>query len=254
MKTSVKSLIRSVSLGLGTAVILSLSSHAMAAEFKVTSLDWPPYTNEKLPAKGASSAVVVEAFKASGNTVKIEFYSWTRTVNLVKTDKSYVAYFPEYYSKENEAEFLYSDPIGVGPLVFIERKENPVTWTSYDSLKGKKIGVVKDYVNTEELDAKIASKALSSDEAPDDTKNLLKLAAGRIDVAVVDVNVYNFLVKNDAAIKAVAGQLQVNPKKLEDKKIYVCFSKTPEGQKAMKAFNEGLKSVNPEAIMKKYMN
>ena len=243
-------LVRSVILGIAVSVVMSAS--AVAADYKVTSLDWPPYTNEKLPAQGASSAVVSEAFKAAGDSVKIEFYPWSRAVMMAKTDKAYVAYFPEYYSKENAATFLYSDPIGVGPLVFIERKEAPVKWDSYDSLKGKKIGVVKDYVNTDELDAKIANKALTADVALDDSKNIQKLAAGRVDVAVIDLNVYNYLVKNDSSVKAVADKLQVNGKVLEDKKIYVCFKKSPEGEKALKAFNEGLKKVDPDAIMKKY--
>lgn len=245
---------RSAIAGLIASVALAFSGSSLATDYKMTSLDWAPYTNEKLPAKGASSAVVSEALKASGYTLKIEFYPWTRAVNLAKDDGGYIAYFPEYHSKANEAYFLYSDPIGTGPLVFVERKANPVTWDSYDSLKGKKIGVVRDYVNTDELDAKIASKTLTGDEAPDDVKNLMKLAAGRVDVAVVDVNVFNYLAKNEPAIKAIAGQLQVNAKKLEDKKLYVCFKKSPEGEKALKAFNEGLRKVDSGAIMKKYMN
>lgn len=245
---------RAIFTGLSASVILSLSSNALAEDYKVTSLDWAPYTNEKLPAQGASSAVVTEAFKASGNTVKIEFYPWSRAVNMAKTDKAYVAYFPEYYSKSLEADFLYSDPIGVGPLVFIERKSAPVQWDSYDSLKNKKIGVVKDYVNTDELDAKIASKALTAEIALDDSKNLLKLAAGRVDVAVIDVNVFNYLVKNDARVKTIADQLQVNNKTLEDKKLYVCFKKSPEGEKARKEFNQGLKKIDPDSIMKKFTN
>lgn len=47
---------------------------------------------------------------------------------MAKTDKAYVAYFSEYYSKENAASFLYSDPIGVGPLAFIERKDRLVRY------------------------------------------------------------------------------------------------------------------------------
>lgn len=234
--------------------LLGVGGAVLAADYKMTSLDWPPYTGEKLSQKGASSAVVAEVMKTAGLGLKIEFYPWSRAVYLAKGDEGYIAYFPEYYSKANEADFLYSDPIGVGPLVFVERKADPVKWTTYDSLKGKKIGVVKDYVNTDELDAKIASKALAADEAPDDAKNLLKLAAGRVDVAVIDVNVYHYLVKNDPTVKAAAGQLQVNAKILEDKKLYVCFKKSPEGEKALKAFNQALKKVDVDALMKKLMN
>ena len=71
-------------------------------------------------------------------------------------------------------------------------------------------------------------------------------------MAVIDLNVFNYLLKNDSSVKAVADKLQVNGKTLEDKKLFVCFKKSPEGEKALKAFNEGLKKVDPEAIMKKY--
>ena len=240
--------------GLFACAILSSSPLALAADYKLTSLDWPPYTAEKLPAQGASSAVVIEAFKAADSKVTISFFPWSRAVNMAKTNDGYIAYFPEYYSTANEADFYYSDPIGVGPLVFIEPADAPVTWDSYDSLKGKKIGVVRDYVNTDELDSRIASKALTADVASDDAKNILKLASGRIDVAVIDLNVFNYLVKNDTAVKAVAGRLKVNPKPLEDKKLYVCFKKNAAGEQAMKVFNEGLKRVDSEAIMKKMMN
>lgn len=243
---------RLTSLLIGIASSLVLASAASAADYKMTSLDWPPYTGEKLPAMGASSAVVAEAMKAAGHGVKIEFHQWSRALNLAKSDPAYVAIFPEYYSKERAAESLFSDPIGTGPLVFVERKTAPITWTTYDSLKGKKIGVVKDYTNTDELDAKIASKTLTADVAPDDVKNILKLAAGRLDVAVIDVNVFNFLIKNDASVKAVADQLQINAKTLEDKKLYVAFQKSPEGEAALKAFNQGLKKVNIDEVMRKY--
>ena len=247
-------LARSSFAGLGASAILSLCSSALAADYKITSLDWAPYTNENLPGQGASSAVVTEAFKAAGDNLTIEFYPWSRAVNMARTNKGYIAYFPEYYFKANEVDFLYSDPIGAGPLVFVERKSAPVTWDSYDSLKSKKIGVVKDYENTDELDARIASKALTADIAPDDTKNILKLAAGRVDVAVIDANVYNYLAKNDASVKAVAGQLQINSKILENKMLYVCFKKSPEGEKALAEFNQGLKKIDPDAIMKKFAN
>ena len=155
--------------------------------------------------------------------------------------KDYVAYFPEYHAKAKEAECLYSDPVGVSPLVLVERKAEPVTWHSYDDLAGRKIGVVKGYLNTEELDARIASKVLAVDHALDDARNILKLAAGRVDAAVIDLNVFNYLVKNDASVKAAAGPLQVNAKFLEDKQLFICFTRSPEGEKARQVFNLGLR-------------
>ena len=118
------SLMHSVLSGLAVSVVLCAS--AVAADYKLTSLDWPPYTNEKLPAQGASAAVVSEAFKAGGDAARIEFYPWSRAVHMAKTDKAYVAYFPEYYSKENAAAFLYSARGILAPLI-IHSEGKPVS-------------------------------------------------------------------------------------------------------------------------------
>ena len=246
--------IRPVVAGLCASACLLSGATVQASEYKVTSLDWPPYSGGQLVAQGLLSVVVSEAFEAVGSTVKIEFFPWNRAVDLARNNEAYVAYFPEYHSKANEDGCLYSDPVGVSPLVLVEPKSSPVRWKSYDDLAGRKIGVVRGYVNTEELDARIASKALSADVALDDAKNLLKLAAGRVDVAVIDLNVFNYLVKNDPSVETVAGQLQVNGKILEDKKLFVCFKKTPEGEKALRAFKLGLKKIVLDPILKKKMN
>ena len=240
--------------GLCASVFLLLSATAQATDYTLTSLEWPPYSGSRPAAQGILSSVVVDAFKAAGNSVKIEFFPWNRAVDMARNNKDYVAYFPEYHAKAKEAECLYSDPVGVSPLVLVERKADPVTWHSYDDLAGRKIGVVKGYLNTEELDARIASKVLAVDHALDDARNILKLAAGRVDAAVIDLNVFNYLVKNDASVKAAAGPLQVNAKFLEDKKLFVCFTRSPEGDTARQAFNLGLRKIDVDAVFRKKMN
>lgn len=233
---------------------LSMGASALAADYTVTSLEWAPYTGERLAAKGAASTVVVQAFAAAGNTAEVRFFPWSRATSLVKADHRYTAYFPEYYSAANAVDFLYSDPIGVSPLVFVEHKSMPLKWQTYDDLKDQRIGVVRNYVNTEELDARIAAGTLAADEAPDDTLNILKLAAGRVDLVVIDANVFNYLALNTASVRAVAAQLQIKGKVLEDRKLYVCFKKSNQGAEALEAFNRGLKRIDANTIMKAAMN
>ena len=240
--------------GLCASVCLLVGATVQAADYKLTSLEWPPYSGSRLAAQGVLSAVVSDAFKAAGRSVKIEFFPWNRAVDIARNNKDYVAYFPEYHATAKESECLYSDPVGHSPLVLVERKANPLRWNSYDDLSGRKIGVVKGYLNTEELDARIASRVLAVDHALDDARNILKLAAGRVDAAVIDLNVFNYLVKNDASVKAVAGPLQVNAKFLEDKKLFVCFTRSPEGDTARQAFNLGLRKIDVDAVFRKKMN
>jgi polar amino acid transport system substrate-binding protein len=233
-------------------VALSTGTYAQSKTVTLTSLEWPPYTSESLAQLGASSAVATAAFKAMGYDLKIEFYPWNRAVLYAKTDPKYIGYFPEYYSKENEADFLYSAPMGTGPLGFVERKDSPVKWQSLNDLKPLTIGVVNGYINTAEFDEMVSAKKLKVDGVVDDNTNVVKVANKRIPLAVIDPNVLNYLVYHDKVIIPYRDVVQFNAKTLELKSLYVCFKKGAEGQKWAAIYNEGLKKINVDKIMRDY--
>lgn len=222
-----------------------LAQPAPTAEYKLSTLEWAPYTGAALPGLGFITATIVDAMALAGANAEVQFFPWSRAVRLVDTDASYTGFFPAYYSRERAARYLYSDPVGRSQVVFLERTERPVKWASYDDLQGLRIGVVRGFVNTEELDARIASKVVASEEAPDDRSNILKLVAGRVDLVVVDQQVYEHLVQTDPQLARVAQQLQVNPKVLETKNLYVCFQRTAKGAMAQRALNTGLRKLRP---------
>lgn len=228
---------------LGLGLWWGVALQASAADYKLSTLEWAPYTGAALPGQGVVSATIVEALKASGQRVEVQFFPWSRAVRLVDTDPAYVGFFPAYYSRERAARYLYSDPVGHSQVVFLERTDTPVKWTSYDDLQGQRIGVVRGFVNTEALDARIASKVLLAEESPDDRSNILKLVADRIDLAVVDRQVYMHLVQTDPQLARVAAQLQTNPKVLESKNLYVCFQRSARGAAAQRALNAGLRKL-----------
>ena len=228
---------------LGLGLWWGVALQASAADYKLSTLEWAPYTGAALPGQGVVSATIVEALKASGQRVEVQFFPWSRAVRLVDSDPAYVGFFPAYYSRERAARYLYSDPVGHSHVVFLERTDKPVKWTSYDDLQGQRIGVVRGFVNTEALDARIASKVLLAEESPDDRSNILKLVAGRIDLAVVDRQVYMHLVQTDPQLARVAALLQTNPKVLESKNLYVCFQRSARGAAAQRALNAGLRKL-----------
>lgn len=99
----------------------------------------------------------------------------------------------------------------------------------------------------------VAKGQLKASVASDDVKNILKLASGRSDLAVVDQNVLSFLLSSDASLKSAAADIQFNSRLLEDKQLYVCFKKGPRGEKISKIFNEGLTKIDVKAIMSKHL-
>lgn len=227
---------------------------AQAAEtVTLASLEWPPYTGEKLPDQGASSAVAKAAFEAMGYHLRIEFLPWSRAVRMARDNAKYAGYFPEYYSSQVAANFILSDPIGVGPLGLAQRADSGLQWNSVADLSKWHIGVVQDYVNTTEFDARVKDHKQLVDVSLNDSQNLLKLAARRVDLAIIDPYVFAYLSDHSSTIGAVAGQLEMNPKLLEYKNLYICFKRTPGGERLARVFNEGLKKIDVAAIMRKYI-
>lgn len=240
---------------LATSLILFTSmSYSANKVIQLTSLEWPPYSSKSLPEQGASVAVAKAAFKAMGYELKVKFFPWSRAVALAKDSNSqYAGYFPEYYSQEIEKDFIYSESMGSGPLGFAERKDHSISWSALSDLKPYRIGVVQDYVNTAEFDAMVANKSLKSSTTISDTNNLMKLVNSRLDLAVVDKNVMNYLFKTDKMLAKKANLAQFNATLLEDKQLFICFKKGNQGENLAKIYNEGLKKIDIEAIMAQYL-
>lgn len=240
---------------LAISLILSTSmSFADDKTIRLTSLDWPPYSSKSLDQQGASVAVAKAAFKAMGYELKVDFFPWSRAVALAKDSGSqYAGYFPEYFSDDTAKDFIYSDAMGTGPLGFAEQKAKSISWTTLDDLKSYRIGVVQDYINTSEFDAMVANKSLKSSVTTSDEKNLKKLASSRVDLAVVDKNVMNYLFKTNPGLAKKAETVQFNSTLLEDKKLFICFKKGPKGENIAKIYNDGLKKIDIVAIMNKYL-
>nr|WP_232465379.1 transporter substrate-binding domain-containing protein [Oleiphilus messinensis] len=216
-------------------------------------MEWPPYAGRNLPGGGSSVAVARAAFKAMGYELVVDFLPWSRAVSEAKNDASqYAGYFPEYYSDAVADEFVFSDPMGSGPLGLVENKNNPVTWQTLEDLQPLVVGVVQDYVNTDEFDARVAQGKQKVQAVTSDATNIKKVAGNRVPVAIIDANVFAYLLKSDPSLKPFSEHVQMNEKILENKKLYICFKNNDFGKEIAQIFNEGLKKVDVQAIMKQY--
>lgn len=234
---------------------LLMSSFSWAEKtVHLTSLEWPPYSGKQLPQQGASVAVATAAFKAMGYKLVVHFYPWSRSVYLAKRPESrYAGYFPEYYSEQIAQQFIYSKPMGSGPLGFAELTTRPIEWQQLTDLKDKRIGVVQDYVNTKEFDRLVAQGELTVSAVISDTINLKKLVNGRLDLAVIDKHVMRYLFKTEPALSSKAALAQFQPTPLEEKQLYICFKNSAQGQQLADIYNQGLKKIDVQAIMQRYM-
>ncbi|MEW5774597.1 MAG: transporter substrate-binding domain-containing protein [Thermodesulfobacteriota bacterium] len=235
------------------AVLLLAFRPALAQEkAALTTLEWPPYTGDALADKGASAKIARAAFAAAGVNLSVQVFPWNRAVQLAKTSPDFIGYFPEYHSAEIAADFIFSERMGDSPLVFIENPAKPVVWNALADLKGVTIGTVSGYVNTEEFDKMAAAGQLAVDPASDDETNIRKVAVGRLALAVIDANVFRYLVANKPDLGKLKDKVQVNAKILENKGLFICFRKNAQGEKLAKAFKEGLAKIDYKKMQDEY--
>ncbi|EGA71281.1 conserved hypothetical ABC transporter protein [Vibrio sinaloensis DSM 21326] len=212
----------------------------------MTSLEWPPYSGAKLAENGLSVAIAREAFAVMGYDLVVEFKPWVRSVATATKQERFIGYFPEYYF--DSEEFVFSQPIGSGPLGLVQNTRSPIYWSQLSDLKGLRIGVVQGYVNTKEFDQLVERGFLAVEASVSDSRNIHKVAKSRLDVAVIDTNVLDYLISVDPRREVLIQRLEMNQKLLAVKQIYLAFKNTPEGQSWRDIFNKGLKQVDINVV------
>lgn len=216
---------------------------------RLSSLDWPPFSGENLPNRGLTTAIVERTLARAGLSVDVSFLPWQRAVVTGLKAPGHAGYFPEYQTAASRAQCLLSAPIGSSPLGFAERTAAPVTWRSLADLAGRRIGTVRGYVNTDNFDQAATDGTLSVEPAVDDATNLRKLAAGRLDMAVIDANVMSYLLSAEPDLRPLRAGLRFNPRLLEDKTLHVCFRPDPEGEALRRRFDKALAEDRPDSML-----
>ena len=206
---------------------------------RLATLEWPPYTGSALPEAGSNSLMVKKAFRKAGFEVQIDFMPWNEAIERAKSGE-YDGYFPEYYSRGVERNFIYSKQIGYSPLGFAERKNHSVTWDSIDDLKPYTFGVVEGYVNTDVFDKWIAAKKIRVVKASDDIANINNLILEKVDLIAIDPYVFRYSLMKESQFKETGETVRFNDKVIDLQELFVCFYKNERGYRLTKSFNSGL--------------
>jgi polar amino acid transport system substrate-binding protein len=234
---------------------LLLSSPAWADQHSVVvaTLNWPPYVSEDLPKGGATAEVVRQAFASADTEIDIRTLPWKRAISMARDTDEVVAYFPGYHCRHVEG-FVPSDPIGDGPLGFVEHVDAPIAWERVDDLGEQKlrIGTVLGYANTDEFDEKAGTGWIRTIPAADDVTNLRKLSLQRIDAAVIDKLVLAYLLATEPSLEGLEPVLRFNPRPLEYKTLYLCFNDDEAGRALRDNFNAGLAQLDVSAVVESY--
>lgn len=220
---------------------------AVTEPVRLASLDWPPYTGHQLEQQGETAVLLRQVFAAMQLEVQTEFLPWSRAIRASeKKGALYAGYFPEYQT--HNPKFILSDSLGVSELGFVEATAKPLGQLNVALLSGLQLGVVQDYVNLTMVDQMIDNGQLTPQLALSDRQNILKVALGRLDLAVIDRRVLVYLLEHDAEVKRLAtDKVQFNASLTELKTLHLALRSEPAHQLLIEKFNQYLQKVRPNS-------
>ena len=204
-----------------------------ADALRLSTLEWPPFTGVALSGQGQVAQRVRAICEAAGLSPEFSFVPWRRVLQEARSGISQ-GYFPEYRSAEREREFLYSVPVGCSVLGLVHRRDAAPHWERLEDLAPYRIGVVAGYVNSEEFDLLVSKGVLQTVACKSDDEALRMLAAGRLDAAVMDREVFAYL-RGQGDLSAAP--LELHPLVLAVHTLHVCFPNTPAGRELLDRFD-----------------
>lgn len=214
---------------------------------KLSTLEWPPYTGSKLPDQGETSQLLTRVFQYLGYQVQIQVMPWAEAMAVVNQSKhGFRGFFPEY--PLSDARYLQSTAIGYSEIGLVESVKKPLLLTSMLQLATLKVGVVAGYLNMAELDLLIAQGKVRPVRNQSDQHNILQVATGKLDAAVIDKRVLQYLLKHDAELAPLAAQVQFSQSLIEHRSLHLVLPANPENQALLLRFNQALGSIKNQYV------
>jgi polar amino acid transport system substrate-binding protein len=230
---------------LGLLLCLALPAWAgdAPAILRLASLEWLPYVGKQLQQQGLSTFIADSAAQKFGRQVQVDYFPWTRAVQLGMRDTHYAGYFPAYYTDERARQCYFSASIGSSTVGLAYLKSAPLQWQTLQDLSGLTIAVVAGFSNGPAFDALVREDRLHVDPSPSDMLNLRKLVAGRVDAVVIDKLVLRYLLLTEPSLLQDRERILFHDKPLAELPLYICFKRTPEGLALQQAFDAALRTL-----------
>lgn len=215
-----------------TAGLLALAMPAQAANLRVCTTDWPPFTISDSQTKavtGSHTELTAAAFKRAGHEAQIESLAWERCLKEVETG-GYDAAYSASFKDERAAYSIYPQkPMQTLSYVLVVRKGAKHGWDqAKDGAKlPQPVAAPRGYSITADL--KKMPGVTVEESAITDSQNMQKLLAGRLEAMAVEETVLKALIKRHDA----AGKIEVlQPPLVSGKNYFVIVSKKHGGSEA----------------------
>jgi len=230
-----------------TLAFIAFEGKAQDKSFHLVAGVYPPYTIAGDEVSGINIDIIKAAFSAVGYQLYIEVLPFTRAMHYAKHGRADGLVL--WHIQEREQWFSFSSKITQSELVFYKRKSLNFEFKSLQSLTPYSIGTVTNYGYSKRF---LTAKNFKKDAVGTDSQNISKLILGRIDLALIDKRMANYLIKTE------------HPKffekfdwsgVLQKENYYLAVSKTsPNYQQKVSDFNLGLKVITENGLRASIMN
>ncbi|WP_394559310.1 substrate-binding periplasmic protein [Aquipseudomonas alcaligenes] len=209
----------------------------LAADPRLATLEYPPYTSQHMPNGGSIVELTRRAFATQGYEPRIDFMPWARVRAELHSGRyqGALALWPQEIKEE---DLIASRPLFYSQLGMFVRRRDPQPFQSIDDLRGRKVGIVRGYG----YPPRLLNSGLRTEEAVDDISNLRKLAARRFDLVLLERVVGEYLVASDDELR---GRLAWQEPALERIPLVLGFTEPRAGQPDWAAiFERGLRELH----------
>lgn len=220
-------------------VILMLFSNLYAQEvWKITSLDWQPYSGSELTTEGNSIQRLRELLRKENIKLLVEFYPWLRSQAIARYEFGYLGYFPAWPEEVAEG-FIASLPVYWSEVGIIRNTETEIIYNDiYDIFENYRVGVIKTYTYPELVEKAMEKHPENVYKIQNETGLLHFLSSGRADVAITDPSVMLFLASKVGIINIEIVEV------LMRKELVVAVRDNPDNREKLIILNRLLKNGN----------
>ncbi|SDG41451.1 amino acid ABC transporter substrate-binding protein, PAAT family [Limimonas halophila] len=197
--------------------------------------DYPPYSGENLPHRGASTHIVRAAFQRAGYDPEITVMPWSRA--LAMTKRGHYDALANVWHREHRTEFFaYAGVLATNRLVFVKPAGSGFTYQRLADLRGKLVGTVRDYSYPKPF-----LQAESFHRHPVETlrRALVLTARGRFDLAIGDALVVQHTINTE--LPTFGRTLSLTERALAKDPMHLVVSrKIPDHAEIVRRFNAAL--------------
>lgn len=174
-------------------LLLSFCSISYAEEvWKITSLDWQPYSGSRMTNQGNSIQKLKNLLAKKDIQLQVEFYPWARAQKIAEKE-DYTGYFPAW-PEEVKDGFVASPPIDQSQIAVMKNINVKIKYNNLSELFANyKIGIVRTYAYPVYITDVMSKFSNNISPVPSEKALAKMLNVNRFSFAITDPNVMTFL-------------------------------------------------------------